>query len=88
MVQSRRTTPNLYIMYEHMYCLPDASRHAVQTYYLQLLEKIEDIGKYAWGDALLRHLECSIKRYKKHHIHSLTENSLVLQVTNIYELKY
>ena len=46
--------------------LPDASVHAVQTHYLQLLEKIEDIGKYAWGDALLGHLKCSIKRYKRH----------------------
>ncbi|KAB5548494.1 hypothetical protein DKX38_011900 [Salix brachista] len=27
--------------------LPDASGHAVQTHYLQFLEKIEDIGKYA-----------------------------------------
>ena len=27
--------------------LPDASGHAVQTHYLQLLEKIEDIDKYA-----------------------------------------
>ena len=82
MVQSRRTTSNLYIMYEHTYCLPDASRHAVQTHYLQLLEKIEDIGKYAWGDALLRHLECSIKKYKERLIRFLTGNNLVVHISN------
>ncbi|KAJ6314125.1 hypothetical protein OIU78_017728 [Salix suchowensis] len=60
--------------------LPDASGHAVQTHYLQLLEKIEDIGKYAWGAALLAHLKCGVKKYKESNICSLTGNSLVLQL--------
>ncbi|KAL9366536.1 hypothetical protein Peur_037735 [Populus x canadensis] len=50
------------------------------THYLQLLEKIEDIGNFDWGVTLLAHLNCSIKKYKEHHIHSLTGNGFVLKV--------